>query len=79
MQWGIRYDGMTMKQSDTLHNYFKSDIKTGKSSYALYTHIRDNKDHEICWENKVILGKEIHLRKEKSKKQYTSMHLIMEP
>jgi len=70
---------MTMKQRDTLHNYFKSDIKTGKSSSALYTHIRDNKDHEIDWEKKVILDKEFHLRKEKLKKQYTSTHLIMEP
>ena len=70
-----------MKQRDTLHNYFKSDIKTRKSSSALYTHIRDNKnpDHEIDWEKKVILDKEIHLRKEKLKKQYTSTHLIMEP
>ena len=72
-----------MKQRDTLHNYFKSDIKTGKSSSALYTHIRDNKDHEIDWEKKVILDKEIHFEKEKLKKQYiyiyTSTHLIMEP
>ena len=60
---------MTMKQRDTLHNYFKSDIKTGKSSSALYsiTQIRDNKDHEIDWENKVILDKEIHFEKRKIK------------
>ena len=56
-----------MKQRDTLHNYFKSDIKKGKSSSALYTHIRDNKDHEIDWEKKVILDKEIHLEKRKIK------------
>ena len=68
-----------MKQRDTLHNYFQSEIKTGKSSSALYTHIPDNKDHEIDWEKKVILDKEIHFEKEKLKKQYTSTHLIMEP
>ena len=56
-----------MKQRDTLHNYFKSDIKTGKTSSALYTHIRDNKDHEIDWEKKVILDKEIHFEKRKIK------------
>jgi len=63
----IGESGMTMKQRDTLHNYFKSDIKTGKSSSALYTHIRDNKDHEIDWEKKVILDKEIHFEKRKIK------------
>ena len=57
---------MTMKQRDTIHNYFKSDIKTGKSRCALYTHITDNKDHEIDWEKKVILDKKILLRKERS-------------
>ena len=56
-----------MKQRDTLHNYFKLDIKTGKSRCALYTHIRDNKDHEIDWEKKVILDKEIHFEKRKIK------------
>ena len=45
-----------MKQRDTLHNYFKSDIKTG-----------DNKDHEIDQEKKVILDKEIHFEKRKIK------------
>ena len=50
-----------MKQRDTLHNYFKSDIKTRKSKCALYTHIRDNKDHEIDWEKKVILDKETYI------------------
>ena len=54
------YDGMTMKQRDTVHNYFKSDIKTGKSRCVLYTHIyKDNKNHKIDWEKKVILDKEI--------------------
>ena len=57
-----------MKQRDTLHNYFKSDIKTGKSRCALYTHIRDSKDHEIDREKKVILDKEIHFEKRKIKK-----------
>ena len=52
-----------MKQRDTLHNYFKSDIKTGKSRCALYTDIRDNKDHEIDWEKKVILDKKIYFEK----------------
>jgi len=41
-----------MKQRDTLHNY---------------THITENKDHEIDWENKVILDKEIHFEKRKIK------------
>ena len=38
----IGESGMTMKQRDTLHNYFKSDIKTGKSSSAffIYSHKR---------------------------------------
>ena len=72
---------MTMKQRDTLHNYFKSDIKTGKARCALYTHIRDTKDHEIDLEKKVIIDKEIHFEKRKIEKQYsiTSTHLIMEP
>ena len=58
---------MAMKQRDTLHNYFKSDIKTGKSRCALYNHIRENKDNEIDWEKKVILDEEIHFEKRKIK------------
>ena len=50
-----------MKQRDTLH---MSDIKTGKSRCALYTHKRDNKKHKIDWEKKVILDKEFSLRRE---------------
>ena len=63
----IGESGMTMKQRDTLHTYFKSDIKTGKSRRALYTHISDHKDPEIDWEKIVILDKEIHFEKRKIK------------
>ena len=56
-----------MKQRDTLHNYFKSDIKTEKSRCALHTDIRDNKDNKIDWEKKVIFDKEIHFEKRKIK------------
>ena len=38
----IGESGVTMKQRDTLQI---SDIKTGKSICALYTHIKDSKDH----------------------------------
>ena len=57
---------MTMKQRDTLHNYFKSDIKTGKSRCFIYSHKR-KQGHEIDWEKKVILDKEINFEKRKIK------------
>ena len=33
----------------------------------MYTHIRAYKDHEIDWEKKVVLDKEIHFEKRKIK------------
>ena len=43
---------LTMKQRDTLH---RSDIRTGKTRCALYTHIKNNKGHNDDWEKKEVL------------------------
>jgi hypothetical protein len=65
-----------MKQSDTLH---RSDIKTGKSRCALYTHIGDNETMTLIGKRKLYWLKKFSSRGGKLKKQYTSTHLIMEP
>ena len=67
IHWGIRYDDEASALETLYIIIFKSDIKTGKSRCALYTHITDNKDHKIDWEKKVILDKEIHFEKRKIK------------
>ena len=44
----MQTDSQTL-QRDTLH---KLDIKTRKTSYALYAHIKNNVDQDIDWEKK---------------------------
>ena len=50
----IGESGQTLRQREIDH---KSDIRTGKTRCGLYQHIRDFKDHDIDWENQIILDK----------------------
>ena len=50
-----------MKQRDPLH---KSEIKTGKSRCALYTHIKNNAGHGIVWEQRSFKSTKRFLKKE---------------
>ena len=60
----IGESGLTMKQRDTLH---RSDIKTGKTRCALYTHMKNNKGHNVDWEKKEVLDRERDFEKRKIK------------
>ena len=53
-----------MKQRDTLH---RSDIRTGKTRCALYTHMKNNKGHNVDWEKKEVLDRERDFEKRKIK------------
>ena len=57
-KYNFRYigkSGQTLRQQHIGH---KSDIRTGKTRYGLYKHIRDFKDRDIDWENQIILDKD---------------------
>ena len=54
-----------MKQRDTLHT---SDIKTGKSRCALFTHKKNNRGQNINWEKKEALERERNFEKRKIRK-----------
>ena len=60
----IGESGLTMKQRDTLH---RSDIKTGKTRCAMYTHMKNNKGHNVDWEKKEVLDRERDFEKRKIK------------
>ena len=53
-----------LRQRDIGH---KSDIRTGKTRCGLYKHIRDFKDHDIDWENQIILDKDPDMFKRRIK------------
>ena len=61
IHWGIC---QTLRQRDIGH---KSDIRTGKTRCGLYKHIRDFKDHDIDWENQIILDKDPDMFKRRIK------------
>ena len=56
--------GQTLRLRDIGH---KSDIRTGKTRCGLYKHIRDFKDHDIDWENQIILDKDPDMFKRRIK------------
>jgi len=60
----IGESGQTLRQRDIGH---KSDIRTGKTRCGLYKHIRDFKDHDIDWENQIILDKDPDMFKRRIK------------
>ena len=65
MQFQIHWEsGQTLRQRDIGH---KSDIRTGKTRCGLYKHIRDFKDHDIDWENQIILDKDPDMFKRRIK------------
>ena len=60
----IGESGQTLKQRDIGH---KSDINTKKTRSGLFKHFQENPDHEIDWENQIILDREPNMFKRRIK------------